>query len=179
MERKFVPSYADLISISRVPLAFLFMYFFDQKILASLILLTGWFSDVADGYVARTAGRSAYGSQIDAATDKFFNISVILFMLHSAAIGSAQTAILLMRDMYVLLLMAIAYPVVKKRKMKYLLSIPEAKLSGKETTGLQFIVILTVLSGSSNAVVLFYLLFVSGIVTMADYTLVFIRRLLE
>ena len=179
MKKKIALSNADLISLSRIPLAFAFIYFFDNVVMAPLILLTSWVSDIADGIVARKNGRSLYGSYIDAITDKFFFVIVVSFLLYSNAINFIQTGILLLRDAYVLLLSIFVYALSKKRKADYIRQKWDAKISGKVTTGLQFIAILAKMSPASEfekIETLFYILFVSGIVTIADYSLVVFQK---
>lgn len=170
---------ADFVSFSRIPLAFAFIYYFEQKALASLILLTGWLSDIADGYIARKNGKSIYGQHIDAITDKFFIAMVVGFLLYSNAISIAQTGILLMRDISVLLLSLLVYGMSKKHKADYIRLKWESKISGKVTTGLQFIILLAIVSGAADTVTLFYFMFISGAITIADYSLIVMEKVFQ
>ena len=174
---KYTPSLADFVSLSRIPLAFAFIYFFEQKAIAALILVTSWLSDIVDGYLARENGKSMYGYYIDAATDKFFVLTIVLYLLYSNSLSAMQTMILIMRDAYVILLSVFVYGLAKKRKADYVKRNWESRLSGKITTGLQFITILAVMSGASNASTLFYIVFIAGAVAIFDYTAIVIERL--
>ncbi|RMD58559.1 hypothetical protein D6825_00420 [Candidatus Woesearchaeota archaeon] len=150
---------ADLISLTRIPLAIIAAFFVltDNKYLALLAIALAALSDVADGYVARRAGTSKFGQQLDGAVDKVFTITVAIAFLISQKISNLELLAIFSREITVLPLAFI----VPREKMK-------SRFLGKATSSLQFAFLITRLAGYS-AKWLVATVFILGICSSIDY----------
>ena len=126
----------NLISFSRIPLAFLFLQ--DNPVWRSLAIILALLSDGVDGYLARRKrSTSKFGTMLDPFADKFFVIFAAVILIHEGRLQLWQTIALACRDISVLLFGT--YLVLNKRLGNYQF---RAIWCGKITTFLQFLVLL-------------------------------------
>lgn len=126
----------NLISFSRIPLAFLFLQ--ENTMWRLFAILLALFSDGLDGYLARRQGLSnKFGTLLDPSADKFFVIFVACILIHEGLLPFWQALALACRDISVLLFGV--YLVLRKRLVNYQF---RAIWCGKITTLLQFFVLL-------------------------------------
>ncbi len=92
-------SVPSILSLSRVPLAVLFVFVFDEPRLAFAVLILGGITDLLDGWYARRYSQcTATGALIDGATDKLFVLAVVLTLLRTGLLSVREGLLLGVRD---------------------------------------------------------------------------------
>lgn len=92
----------NLISLTRFPLAFLFL--FDSTYVRLLALLLAGLSDVCDGYIARRYNcKSRFGTVLDPIMDKFFVIFALAVFISEGRLLPWETVAMLSRDIALIL----------------------------------------------------------------------------
>jgi cardiolipin synthase len=175
MDYKELFNAANLISFARIPLAVLMVVFYENTFLFFALLALAILSDALDGYVARRTGSTRLGAVIDPLCDKVFVIILLLFFLFTGRLGVVQLLLVSSRDILVALLLAVLYFHPKKEHLKKEL---KARWPGKITTDLQFVSLVWLVLGIPYFVFLPYIVFVSSLVSIADYLLM-VKRVLK
>lgn len=131
-----VPS---ILSLSRLPLAALFVIVFDEPRLAFAVLILGGVTDLLDGWYARRFSLcTATGALVDGATDKLFVLAVVLTLLRSGLLNVREALLLGARDAGEVLITAW---VALRRDDHALHEEQRANLLGKLTTVAQFVAV--------------------------------------
>ncbi len=92
-------SVPSVLSLSRVPLAALFVFVVGQPRWALLVLALGGASDVVDGWYARRYNQcTATGALVDGATDKLFVVIVAWSLWHARLLTLPEMLLLGARD---------------------------------------------------------------------------------
>lgn len=95
---------ANMLSFSRIPLAFLFVAFETPGIRLA-VLAGAAVSDLLDGWTARRFGPSSLGAKVDPIADKIFSVSAFAVLALSGALTPFEVVGVLLRD----LLMPVGY----------------------------------------------------------------------
>lgn len=91
---------SNLLSLTRVPLALVFLVTDDPRLLAGVVA-AGAFTDLADGMIARLSGtESRLGVLLDPFCDKFFVLMGLVSFLPGPALGWAGFTVLILRDIF-------------------------------------------------------------------------------
>lgn len=126
----------NLISLLRVPLAFVFLQ--ENPFYRAAAILAALLTDGLDGYIARHFHQKGrFGSVLDPITDKFFVFFVLFTFIDETSISLTDAAILICRDFSVILYGL--YLAWRGRLFDYQF---RAIWCGKITTVLQFTVLL-------------------------------------
>lgn len=168
LNRRF--TWADVISLSRLPLAAAFV-FAETTVVQGIIVSAAALTDFIDGWLARTfrqASRS--GEIIDPIADRLFVLVIVVTLVARSQLRAWEVALLMLRDIY----NSIAFFILRARRTKIRF---RARRSGKIVTVLQ--------AGSVIALLLFPRLFhpLLGLTTFAaawaivDYTRTGLRDL--
>lgn len=153
----------NILSLSRIPLAILFILVFPNIYLALIIFLIYGLTDVLDGYFARKYKQSeGIGKLIDVICDRICAIAIILFIFLYYKLELWKLILLGFKD-FILVLFGI--PSVFKKK--YLDIRP--KLLGKGSTFLQFISIFLIIIKSNLQDLFIILTFIFGFIALIDY----------
>ena len=88
---------ANVLSFSRVPLAFLFVVIEDPGIRLA-VLAGAAVSDLLDGWTARRFGPSSLGAKVDPIADKIFSLSAFSVLALSGALAPLEVLGVLLRD---------------------------------------------------------------------------------
>lgn len=95
-------SIPNLLSLSRIPLAFIFLS--DNPLYRTIALLLALLSDILDGYIARKYNLSSkLGTIIDPITDKFFVLFALVMFFMEQRLSFGEAAAMLSRDFAVFL----------------------------------------------------------------------------
>jgi CDP-diacylglycerol--glycerol-3-phosphate 3-phosphatidyltransferase len=153
----------SLISLVRVPLAFLFLYPHDTYRL--IILLLAMVSDVLDGFLARRYGwTSPLGTLLDPLADKFFVLVILCTFLVEEKLTFYEAMAMMSRDFAILLFCL--YLSAKGCLKSYPV---HAIWCGKVTTSLQFLMLIGLTIGiaiPSQASSLFILLGIGAFIEL-------------
>jgi cardiolipin synthase len=118
---------ANLVSVSRLPLAVVFALFPEVGIrLAVLAAAAG--TDLLDGWLARRLGPSRLGAWMDPVADKIFMLTAFAMLALSRALGPIEVAGVLLRD--VLAPAGYLASLVVRRPLR----VPPARVGGKAVT---------------------------------------------
>lgn len=91
---------SNLLSLTRIPLAFVFLVTDEPRLLASVVAV-GAFTDLADGFIARLSGtESRLGVLLDPFCDKFFVLMGLVSFLPGSGLGWAGFGVLILRDVF-------------------------------------------------------------------------------
>ena len=91
---------SNLLSLTRIPLAFVFLVTDDPRLLAGVVAV-GAFTDLADGIIARLSGtESQIGVLLDPFCDKFFVLMGLVSFLPGSGLGWSGFAVLILRDIF-------------------------------------------------------------------------------
>lgn len=134
-------SVADVLTVSRIPLAVAFVLVPDAT-LRFVVLALAAGTDLFDGLVARRWGSSRLGSFLDPVADKIFMAAAFGVVLFSGALHPLEILGVLARD----IITAIAFLATVARKRAS--AIP-ARLGGKIVTVGQLLTLLAFLAGSA------------------------------
>jgi CDP-diacylglycerol---glycerol-3-phosphate 3-phosphatidyltransferase len=132
---------ADVLTVSRIPLAALFVVAPDRP-WRIVILVAAGVTDLIDGVVARRWGGSRLGAFLDPVADKLFMAAAFGVVLFSGRLHPLEIVGVLARD--IMAAAAFAATVVLRRPA----SIP-ARVGGKMVTIGQLLTLLAFLTGSS------------------------------
>lgn len=131
----------NLLSLSRIPLAFTFLQ--ENPLYRLIAILIALVSDGLDGYLSRRYRYSTrWGAIIDPAADKFFVIFALLVLIGEGKISSLEILAMLSRDVSVMLFGF--YLFFKDRLFRHRV---RAIWCGKISTVLQFMVLLGLTAG--------------------------------
>ena len=89
---------ANLLSFSRIPLAFLFVVLEEPRIRLG-VLAAAALSDLLDGWTARRFGPSSLGAKVDPVADKIFSVSAFAVLGLSGALTAFEVLGVLLRDL--------------------------------------------------------------------------------
>jgi phosphatidylglycerophosphate synthase len=89
---------ANLLSASRIPLAFLFVAFEEPHVRVG-VLAAAALSDLLDGWTARRFGPSSLGAKVDPIADKIFAVSAFAVLALSGALSVFEVLGVLLRDL--------------------------------------------------------------------------------
>jgi phosphatidylglycerophosphate synthase len=160
-----VPS---LISLTRIPLAGLFIWGVDRPVLALVTLLAAGLSDVLDGSYARRFGQvTATGAVVDGITDKVFMLSVVLTLLLSGRLSPPGALMLGTRELGELPL--VVWWAVHRVKRRARAENPRANALGKLCTSLQFTAIMACLLESEWLWPLLWVAAAAGVASAVHY----------
>ncbi len=88
---------ADVVSLSRVPLAAAFVVFSSTWVRIVLLAMAAG-SDLLDGWLARRLGKSRFGAWMDPVADKVFMVIAFAVLAVEGALGWVEVAGVLFRD---------------------------------------------------------------------------------
>ena len=88
---------ANVLSASRIPLAFLFVVFEEPRVRLG-VLAAAALSDLLDGWMARRFGPSSLGEKVDPVADKIFAVSAFSVLALSGALTPFEVLGVLLRD---------------------------------------------------------------------------------
>ena len=165
--RPFAP--ADLISLTRLPLAGAFVLAGDTVTRLAVVGIAG-LTDWLDGWVARRGTAGRYGAVIDPAADRVFVVAVIAALVVENAMTLAQCLLLLVRDIATTLGAAAVRLAPSWRPPRL-----QARWSGKVVTALQFVTLLAVIVQPSSMRWLLPLVVLASGASIVDYARV-LRR---
>ncbi|HKK28011.1 MAG TPA: CDP-alcohol phosphatidyltransferase family protein [Gemmatimonadota bacterium] len=155
-------TFSNLLSLSRVPLGFLFLVVSDRGWLAVLVA-GGAATDLLDGFIARLSGTvSRLGILLDPFCDKVFVLIGLLSFLPGGHLDWAAFLILVLRDIFtggsylVGLLAGRALPF-------------RSRLGGKLTTGLQVLTFFALLFWPKGVPLLIVLVGAASVYAIIDY----------
>lgn len=131
---------ADLLTVSRLPLAVLFLVVHPAH-LRLLILLVAAATDLLDGVLARRIGSSRFGPVIDPVADKLFMLAAFVVVAMSGQLQWFEIAGVLLRDLVATIAFVV---VVLSRRAR---TIP-ARLGGKAVTVAQLLTLVAFLTES-------------------------------
>ena len=89
---------ANLLSASRIPLAFLFVVLEEPRVRLA-VLAGAAVSDLLDGWTARRFGPSSLGAKVDPVADKIFAVSAFSVLALSGALTPFEVLGVLLRDL--------------------------------------------------------------------------------
>lgn len=89
---------ADLLTLSRIPLAILFLVLTDPLVRVGILLVAAG-TDLLDGLLARRFGGSRFGSFIDPVADKLFMLAAFVVVAMSGRLAWYEIAGVLLRDL--------------------------------------------------------------------------------
>lgn len=166
MERGSFFSLPNVVSLSRLVFAGLFVAIREPVTRMGLIVAAS-FTDVLDGWLARRYGsETKWGALVDPIADRFFVFAVVCAFLFEGMITTTDYFVLISRD----IMTAIGFLVA--RSVSWLRPIPfRARLSGKVTTALQLLTLVTVLALPNAVPILIVVLAAASLYSVMDYTL--------
>ena len=89
---------ANVLSFSRIPLAFLFVVLEEPRIRLGVLAVAA-LSDLLDGWTARRFGPSSLGAKVDPVADKIFSVSAFAVLGLSGALTAFEVLGVLLRDL--------------------------------------------------------------------------------
>jgi cardiolipin synthase len=156
------PTWPDLVSLTRLPLAAGFLVSTDTLTRVALLGAAG-LSDWIDGRLARALGQDTRtGEILDPIADKVFALTVLLVFFTEGRIQAWQLAVLLGRD--VTTSAAFAVSLLLRRSIRF-----RSRYPGKTVTVLQVFTMLALTLESPLARPLILLTGLASIVAIADY----------
>jgi CDP-diacylglycerol---glycerol-3-phosphate 3-phosphatidyltransferase len=133
-------SFADLLTLARLPLAAAFLVF-PEPLARLVILAVAAATDLLDGALARRFGSSRFGAFIDPVADKLFMLAAFLVVAFSGELTWYEIAAVLLRDLVATIAFVVTY--FSGRAM----AIP-ARLGGKAVTVAQVLTLIAFLTDS-------------------------------
>jgi len=155
-------TFSNLLSLSRIPLALLFLLLSDRGWLA-VVVAAGALTDLLDGLIARLSGTSSeLGSLLDPFCDKIFVLVGLISFLPGGQLDWAGFLILVLRDIFT----AGSYLVgrLAGRTLPF-----RSRLGGKLTTGLQVATFFALLFWPRFVALLVVLVGISSVYAIIDY----------
>ena len=154
---------ADLISLSRLPLAGAFLLASDTVTRLTLVGVAG-LTDWLDGWIARHRGAGRHGALIDPAADRAFVVVILATLVAEEVVTVTQCLLLLVRDIATTLgaLVVRLAPSLRPERL-------QARWSGKIVTALQFVALVGVLIAPESLSWLLPVILVASVVSIVDY----------
>lgn len=152
----------NLLSITRIPLAFIFL---NENLTLRLFALTiAMLTDFLDGYLARrNQWHSRLGTLLDPLTDKFFVFMVLFTLIGEHRLSLWEAGAMLCRDLSVIVFGV--YLALRGYLARYQF---RAIWCGKVTTTLQFMVLLALTLGYEVPSILYGSFIFLGILALAE-----------
>ena len=160
---------ANVVSLSRVPLALAFAYFPAVGVRLG-VLAAAAATDLLDGWLARRLGPSRLGAWMDPVADKVFMLTAFAVLALSGALGPFEVAGLLLRD--VLAPAGYLASVALHRPFK----VPPARVGGKAVTVGQTLTLFAWLFDSSFLRPLAWATAAMALYALADYGRLAVRN---
>lgn len=152
----------NLLSLFRIPLAFLFLQ--QNTTVRLLALILAMLTDFLDGYLARRhQWQSRLGTLLDPLTDKFFVFLVLFTLITENHLSYWEAGAMLCRDVSVIIFGT--YLALRGYLARYQF---RAIWCGKVTTTLQFLVLLALTLGYEVPVVLYGSFIFLGVLALAE-----------
>jgi cardiolipin synthase len=165
---------ANIVTLSRVPLAVAIVLLFDNMILALVLLAAAAVTDLLDGYLARRVGTTRFGAVLDSVCDKLFFLILIIFLIATYRLALFHAALILLRDVAMALIVLVFAFHTKKHALKQKL---EAKWAGKVVTVAQFAALLWLFLGIDYFSIIVYAVALLSLMAIADYAAVVKKEL--
>jgi CDP-diacylglycerol--glycerol-3-phosphate 3-phosphatidyltransferase/cardiolipin synthase len=160
----------SLISLTRIPLAAAFVVAVEHPPIAFVVLCISGFSDVLDGWIARTQGlATATGAVVDPITDKLFVLTVMVTLVLTGRLPPISVLLLSTREIgeAPLVLFWMFNHASRKKKA----ASPRANVPGKIATAMQFLAVALGLFGSHWARPAMFAAAGAGTVAASEYWL--------
>ncbi|AKT38008.1 CDP-alcohol phosphatidyltransferase family protein [Chondromyces crocatus] len=158
----------NLISYTRLPLGILFPFVADRPLPALAVLAAAGFSDMLDGWVARSSRHAtATGAVIDPLCDKAFALAVMLTLVVQGRIPGWGVVALLTRE--ILQLPLVLWIGLSPRFRGARLSVARANIPGKAATVVQFAAVLAALIWPAALSATLWAAGVAGVVSGLSY----------
>jgi cardiolipin synthase (CMP-forming) len=130
----------NLVSLTRLPLAALFVAFVDTPWFALAVLLSAGATDMIDGWYARRFSQvTATGAVIDGITDKAFMATVVVSLILTDRLGVFGALLLATRELGELPL--VLWWTLHQSKRRARAEKPRANAVGKLCTSIQFVAV--------------------------------------
>lgn len=166
MRRSDVLTTPNLISLSRLAMAGVFLGVRDPEWRLSVVLLA-MLSDVLDGVIARVSHSSTrIGAIIDPIADRIFMLVAFIAVTVDGLISPWQLSLLLVRDVMTVIGWFVARNVSWLKRITF-----QARWPGKGVTVLQFVTLLAALQAPRVVAGLALACGIVAVVATADYTL--------
>lgn len=165
-------SLPNLLSLSRIPLAFLVIASFESNwkyFFCGLAI----FSDFLDGYFAKKFNQtSKLGAILDPATDKIFVVTIIIAFFIKLPFPIYYLALIFSRDIF----SSFGFVIIKLFRIMKGAEI-KARPVGKIVTVLQFLLLILLLSGRTKmAEITIYAIFLFSLLSIIDYLVYFYSK---
>jgi CDP-diacylglycerol--glycerol-3-phosphate 3-phosphatidyltransferase len=153
---------SNILTFIRGPLAFLFLFHSPMIRLGTLI--AALISDLFDGYMARKwSATSRFGAFLDPVMDKFFVIFVLTVFVSEGTLSVGHLALMLSRDFSLLIFLGYLIARRKTKEHKF-----QPVISGKISTGLQFITLILVTLKAPLPSIYYYLFPLFGLLVLLE-----------
>jgi cardiolipin synthase len=159
---------ANLLSVSRIPLAIAFAVFEEPHVRLT-ILAAAAASDLLDGWTARRFGSSNLGATVDPVTDKLFSLTAFAVLALSGALAPLEVLGVLLRD--ILTPLGYLASVIARRPFT-----TPARAGGKAVTVGQALTLCAWLMGSPLLRPLAWATAAIGLYALADYGRLAVRH---
>ncbi|HET9958690.1 MAG TPA: CDP-alcohol phosphatidyltransferase family protein [Polyangiaceae bacterium] len=158
----------NLVSFTRLPLAYAFVEHVRETSTALVILAVSGFTDVLDGFLARRLGMATpTGAVVDGVTDKIFALTVLVTLIARAQLSPLSALLLGTREFGELPL--VVWWALHRERRRAKAEDPRANWLGKAVTVLQFACVALVLSSNRFALVLIATTAVLGVGAAVSY----------
>ncbi|RKH44471.1 CDP-alcohol phosphatidyltransferase family protein [Corallococcus sicarius] len=155
----------NALSLSRLPLAAVFIVVADLRLRALLVVVAAA-TDFLDGWIARHRGLATrWGALVDPVADRAFMVTAFIVCLLDGLIGPVELLLLLLRDVGT----AIGFIVARLRPDMRAIEL-KARMLGKVVTALQLAVLLCVLLYAPLVRPLVALVALLSLASVVDYT---------
>ena len=161
----------NLVSTSRVALGFGFLVLEAVPTRLALIAIAS-LTDFLDGWIARrTHAQSRIGALVDPVADRFFALCVVVGYVAGGSLSVWQAIALMFRDVMSIIGWFVARNVSWLRPITF-----KARVLGKAVTALQLVTFLVVLLSPAATDSLVWIVFLVGLASTIDYTLMLWRE---
>ncbi len=158
---------ADIVSLSRLPLAAVFIITPGAMARLGVIAIAA-ITDYLDGWLARRGrGAGAYGAVIDPAADRVFVVAVVATLLTEGTLTFLQCLVLLSRDVATTLGAIVLRTALPRMALRF-----EARMSGKVVTALQFTTLILAVIDPATVRWTLPMVAIASVVSIADYAAV-------
>ncbi len=163
----------NVITFLRVPLAFLWLAYYQDHGIQLGIIVVIILTDIIDGYLARKLRRvTDFGKIFDPICDKSISLFAFFCFYFLGKINGGQLFIFIARDVFIFMAVIFYLLFFRKYKIKW-----RARFLGKLTTAAQFLAIFAFTLSYDYFLELFILVFVFSFLSIMDYSLFFISSL--
>ena len=171
MHRRANLALLNTLSLSRLPLAVVFIAIPDSVVRAGLVMLAA-FTDFLDGWIARHKGLATrLGALIDPVADRGFMVTAIVVCYLDGLIPLLEVLLLVVRDIGTAIGFIVARLVPGLRLVEL-----KARMLGKIVTSLQLLALLCVLLFPLAVSPLVALIGVLSLASVVDYSRAVVRR---